>query len=391
MGSFDVKQIYEIVNDATADALSGTLTTFDGSDFISMGKALAQYDAYDGWFKSIAKRIAEVIYFIRQYSADGRNVLRDEHEYGAFVEKVYYTMPDASEDTKWKSPDSSGEYTQNTPYEVKQTLAVETVIYGGRGAWTYEWVRPIDQIKNAFLSAGNMAGFIDGMFIAANNKYELDLERLVAGTVNVAMASAIRGGQSRNLLAEYNTNHPSNTLTVAEALESADFLKYASKEIKETIDYMSKISTFYNAKGYETFTDREHLVVEVLSKFASATDTYLQADTYHNEMTALPNYSSIPYWQTPGDANHPFEDVSTIDVHMDDWESTSPSDDGNTEQSGIICFLRDTENCACYFGNRKSWEFVNVRDDVMVHGEKALKGYAIDPHANAFVFYIAEE
>ena len=31
----------------------------------------------------------------------------------------------------------------------------------------------------------------------------------------------------------------------------------------------------------------------------------------------------------------------------------------------------------------------NPRSEVMIHGEKAEKGYAVDDHANAVVFYMA--
>ena len=32
----------------------------------------------------------------------------------------------------------------------------------------------------------------------------------------------------------------------------------------------------------------------------------------------------------------------------------------------------------------------NPRSEVYIHGEKARKGFAVDSHANSFVFYIAE-
>ena len=58
-------------------------------------------------------------------------------------------------------------------------------------------------------------------------------------------------------------------------------------------------------------------------------------------------------------------------------------------QTGIISFIHDIENVAAYFGDRKSWEMVNPRSDVVIHGEKAQKGFAVDNHANAVVFYLA--
>lgn len=389
--AYDVTQITNIVNDAVKDALGKTngVTKLDASDFVSLGKALTAYNALDGWFGALAKRIVETVYFVRGYQGNKRSVLRDEHEYGAFVQKVYYTMPEAVDNATWEIPDSTGTYAQASPYDVETSIAVSAKVFGGKGTFSIEFVRPIEQIKNAFLSAENMASFIDGLYMTAENKFNLAVERLCATAVNTAMANAIKGGKSRNLLAEYNTLNPTATIaTVADALQSADFLKYASKEINRCIDNMAKMSTAFNVEGYETFTDKENLVVEMLSEFASATDMYLQADTFHNELTSLPNYEKTSFWQSSGN-NFAFADTSKISIQHDDWADESTSDDGTVTQGGIVCFIHDKENVACYFGNRRSWEMVNPRSEVVIHGEKAEEGYAVDGHANSVVFYLA--
>ena len=384
-----VKQISQLVNDAVKDALgkNANLTTLDATDVVSMGKLISQYDAFEPFYKSLTNRIARTVYFVRTYEGRTRSVLRDEHEYGAFIQKVYYTMPDAVDNPTWAIPDAQGNYKQASPYDVEGTVAISSLIYGGKGTWTIEIIRPVEQIKSAFTSPAEMAGFIDGIYITIENSFKLEEERLTALAVNTAMASALQGGKARNLLAEYNTMHPSGTLTVAECLENLDFLKYASKEINLTIDNMGTMSTVYNKAGYATFTTKENLVVEMLSHYASANDMYLQADTFHNELTKLPNFEKVPYWQSSGE-KFSFDSCSSIKVKHSDLVSGS-NETGVVEQSGIICFVHDIENVAAYFGNRRSWELFNQRSDVMVHGEKADKGFAVDNHANGVVFYVA--
>ena len=122
------------------------------------------------------------------------------------------------------------------------------------------------------------------------------------------------------------------------------------------------------------------MVVEMLAEFASASDMYLQSDTFHDELTALPNYEKVPFWQSSG-KTFSFDECSAINIEHDDL-------DNDISQDGIICFIHDIENVAAYFGNRRSWELFNPRSEVMVHGEKAEKGYAVDRHANAEVFYL---
>lgn len=384
-----VTQIPSIVNDAVKDALgkSASITKLDTSDIVSMGKAIANAEAYEGFYKSLINRLVKTVYFVRTYEGKNRSVLRDEHEYGAFVQKVYYTMPNAVDNATWDIPDSSGTYGQASPYDVEGTVAVSSLIFGGKGTWSIEIIRPVEQIKSAFLDPASMNAFIDGIYLTVENAFKLEEERLTAAAVNTSMASSIKAGKKRNLLDEYNVAH-NTTLTPSQALETADFLKYASMEINRTIDNMGKMSTVFNKAGYETFTTRDNMVVEMLSQFASASDMYLQADTFHNSLTALPNYETVPFWQNSGSA-FAFADTSKIKVQHDDLiDEDQDDDDGTVEQGGIICFVHDIENVACYFGNRRTWELFNPRSEVMIHGEKAEKGFSVDDHANAVVFYM---
>ena len=383
-----VKQISNIVNDSVKDALGKTegITTLDSSDIVSMGKALASHDLYDMFFKSLTNRIAKTVYFVRVYEGSKRSVLRDEHEFGAFIQKTYTEMPDAVDNATWNESGTKT-FPQASPYDVQATIGVSSLIFGGKGTWTIEIVRPIEQIKSAFLDNASMMRFIDSIYIAIQNSFKLEEERLTALAVNTSMASCLSGGVSRNLLAEYNAKHADNPLTVESALENADFLKFASKEINLTVKNMAVLSTAFNKAKYTTFTSKENLVVEMLNHFASASDMYLQADTFHNELTKLPNFENVPFWQSSGN-KFDFTTCSSIDITNKQLISDG-NETGNVKQSGIICFIHDTENVACYFGNRRTWDLPNPRSEVIVHGEKAEKGYSVDDHANAVVFYMA--
>lgn len=383
-----VKQIFNIVNDAVKDALGNTvgLTQVDTSDVVSLGKAISSYDAYEQFYKSLTNRIVKTIYFVRTYKGSPRSVLRDEHEYGAFVQKVYYEMPTATANPTYAIGKDVG-YKQQSPYDVEAVINVSSLIFGSQGTWTIEIIRPEEQIKTAFLSESNMMSFIDGIYTQVQNTFALEEERLVALAVNTSIANSINGKKARNLLAEYNTQNPTETLTVGTCLRNSDFLKYATKEINRTISNMAKMSTVYNVDNYPTFTTRDNLVIEMLTEFDSAAKTYLQADTFHKELVSLPNFESVPYWQSSG-KNFLFEDCSKISLKGDNL-ITDENLTGEVVQGGIICFLHDIENVACYFGNKKTWEIYNPRSEVYIHGEKARKGYAVDGHANSYVFYIA--
>lgn len=378
-----VKQIPGLVNDAVKDALgkSYDASVADTSDIVSLGKTLASVDnGYEGWFKALAKRIAKTVYFVRTYEGTNRSVLRDEHEYGAFIQKVYYEMPQAVNNPVWEIPNSDGEYKQKSPYDVDTTIGVSSIIFGGKGTWSIEIVRPIKQIKQAFLNPSEMGAFIDGIYTVIMNAFKLEEERLVALAVNTAIAVALDGGIAVNILAKFN-DETNQELTKSQAIRNADFIRFATYEMSQLITNMGKMNTAFNKAKYETFTSGDNLVVEMLSRFASASDMYLQSDTFHKELVALPNYESVPYWQTSG-VNFDFDACSSINIKHDDLYGEE------IIQDGIIAFIHDKENVACYFGDRDSWEMVNPRSDVVIHGERAEKGFAVDDHANAVVFYM---
>lgn len=394
--AYNVSQITTLLNDIIEDMTgqSAAAQTLESTDLVSMGKVIANAGLTEGFFGSLCNRLAKTVYFVRVYDpASKRAILRDEHEFGAFVQKVYYTSPAFVDNPEYAVPDSSNptKYQTSSPYDVTGTVAVSAKVFDTQGTFALEIVRPVDQIRSAFLSDSEMMRFIDGIYLTIENELKLAEEGLVNTAVATAMAYDIENGMSRNLLAEYNALLPQSAtpLAAADCLRDTDFLRYAGMEIKRTLDFMGVMSTEFNSGGYKTFTDRDNMVLEVLATFADATDVYLTADTFHDELVSLPNYERIPRWQRLADDTvQGFGEVSEIKIKHSALSGTGSNHIVN--QTGIIAFAHDIEHVAAYFGHRRSWEVYNARQDLYVHGETARKGFAVDPNANGVVFYVAD-
>lgn len=393
-----INQIASIVNDAVTDALGAeNITTIDTTDFVSMGKAIDSANAYERFYGSLVNRITGTIFAVREYQPTTRGILRDEDAFGAFKQKVHYNIATAVDNPAQAIPTISGNpetrnYTQHSPYGVNTTLGIKALIFGTQGTWSIEIVRPVEQIMTAFTSVAEMAAFIDGLYVYIENSLKLELEAVERAAANTGIARAIKSGKARNLLTEYNsTVDAGDVLTVANCLTNENFLKFASKEINDTLGYMEQMSTLFNEGGIPKFTPRDRAVVEMLHTFASASEMYLQSDTFHNELVQLPMFNDVKFWQTSG-GSFAFGDVSKISVQHDDFidDPTDDSDTGVVEQSGIICFIHDIDAIAAFFGYRRTWEQINERDNIVIHGEQARKGYAVDPNENMVVFYIAD-
>lgn len=395
-GDYIIKQKYAVVNDAIQDALgkNASISTLNTTDLVSLGKSLANMNLLDGWYAAMANRIVKTVYFVRVYGQRQRSVLRDEHEYGAFVQKVYYKAPDFVANPEYGlpqapvSPATKYTYKQSSPYDVEAVVEVSASVFGGQGTMALEFVRPVDQIRTAFISEAEMIRFIDGLYVAADQRIKLAEEELTDLAVNTAIAYDVDNNKVRNLLTEFNALLPEDAdpLTAAQAVRDADFLRYACMEIGQTIDYMGEMSTIFNVEGYETFTDRENMVVEVLSYFARSMEVFLQADTFHDSLVSLPRYESVPRWQRlKNSVAQDFASLSAIKIQ------NAAINSGNAlTVNGVVAFVHDIEHVAAYFGHRRTWEKYNECDDVYIHGDTMRKGYAVDGHANGVVFIVAD-
>lgn len=390
----NVNQIYGLVNDSVAEVLgSSAIRVKDTTSFVDMGRALANVaNGYDAFFGALARRIGKTVEFVRLYKRNDREVIKDYQEFGAFVQKIYVDLESATTNTAWSVSNGSNPPTisSSNPYSVNTTASVSAMIYGVRGTWAIEIVRPTYQIKEAFLNESAMMAFINGIYGSIENSIQIQLEALENEAVATAAANSLHNSKATNLLQVYNST-AQTTLTVSNCMKSLDFLAFANKTIDNMRTYMKKPSRLFNTAGYATFTPEDEQVVDVLTEFASASKFYLESSTYHDEFVKLAGgYNEVPYWQGSG-TSYAFADCSTIDIkNFDIYHDTSnPPVAQEIKQSGVIAMIRDKEAVKGYFGNRRSWELPNPKDDTIVHGEKAEVGYAVDPHANCWVFYIA--
>ena len=394
--AYNVKQITTLINDVVEDMTgqSAAAQTLETTDLVSLGKAIGNAGLIEGFFGALCNRLAKTVYFIRLYDPDTKvPILRDEHEYGAFVQKVYYSSPDFVDNEVYTVPDNSSpkKYQTKSPYDVTATVSVSAKIFDAQGTFSLNIVRPVDQIRSAFLSEEEMMRFIDGIYLCIENELQLAKEGLVSTAINTAMAYDIENGMARNLLAEYNALLPEgqDALLAENCLRDSDFLRYAGMEIKRTMDFMQRMSTEFNSGGHKTWTPKEALSLTVLSAFSDATDLYLSSDTFHNDLVSLPKYTAIPFWQRMADDTvQGFAEISEIKIKHSALSGTGSNHIVN--QTGIIAFAHDIEHVAAYFGHRRSWEKYNEIQDLYVHGEVVRTGYAVDPNANGVVFYVAD-
>lgn len=385
-----VNQIYALVNDAAAQAMgSSAIAVQNTSGLVSLGDTvLSSDDNKEQFYKALVDRIGRTIVAVRAYQAKKRSVKKDEMDWGAIYQKISYKKRDAVSNPTWV------DNAQADPFDVAiQTEAVQT-LFSEIATYSYEDSIPDAQLFTAFTNPQAMGAFISGIYTNMYNYLELTQENLDALAVNTnivetGMISGAKPLRYRNLLKEYNIakgytgDNAGDALTATEALMSKDFLKFAAREIKMTLGYLEKFGTKYSYGDIPRHTPKDKQVVEMLGAFASATETYLEADTFHNELVKLPGYEEVAYWQGQGDSS--FSDVSKI-IQKSKVDSTTYT----VTCADVIAFVHDIDSCASIIYKRRSHSAYNPRSERFNIFEKADQGYAVDITENAVVFTLAD-
>ena len=374
-------QIYTMVNDATAQMYgSEAITVKDTSSLVSLGeKVLSSNKDKEVFFNTLVDRVARTIVAIREFETKERSVKRDAVNWGLFVQKISYKKKNAVENPSYDFT------TQANPFDVKPSTEIIQKIFGENiGVWSYEDVIPYDQMFTAFNSAAEMGAVIAGIYTNINNEYTMAKAALENLAVDTLIAGVIKKGkatQKRNVLAEFNTAN-STSLTVAQALKNADFIKYVNREIYTTVGFMQEANELYNLENIIRQTPKDKLVVEILGMYASASAVYLEADTYHNELVKLPRYEEVNYWQGMG-TEASFEDVSTIKI------KNTGIDAEEISQSGIIACIHDYDAVASFVDKPETGSIPNPRQRCLNVFYQAARNFGVDLSEKCVVFYMA--
>lgn len=374
-----VDQIYTLVNSIRKQAFGETgVTVSDTSSLVSLGDyVMNSTDNRDLWWNALIDQIGRTFASVRPYTGAFRSIRKTPMEWGAAIQKISYEIGEAIENDAWNTKDAD-------PMNVEGSITPYSKLFKAINTWEHDQYVPDDQLKKSFTSAEAMDAFVSGLFISLDNALEIEIESTSALAVGTYMAGLLdssntNGNTKRNLLNEYNTL-TNRGLTINAALMDSGFLKFASQQINLTIKKMRKFSTLYNAEKKQRHTPEDKVSVEMLADFASATTSYLEANTYHNELVKLPNYEEIPYWQGSGEQDT-FAEVSEIKIKHGNKQ---------VEQSGIICLVHDVDAIACCDYDVRTLSMYNPKSEKTNYFKKARIGYMADLSENGVVFYLAE-
>ena len=375
-----ITQIYELVNDAQKEVLGEeSVLKEDLSNLVDLGDTIANAVGYDKYVKALVNRIGKTVFVNRVYSGRAPKVLMDAWEFGSILQKVSGDLPEASENESWEL-EHGASYDQDIFYQPK----VEAKFYNSKVTFEVDMSFTELQLKQSFTSAQEMNTFLSMLFNEVEKSMTVKLDALIMRTVNTMIAECIHAGGTKavNLLALYKSEvDSSSTLTATTCLYNKDFLRFASAKIMLASNRLEVISRLFNVGAKARFTPKDYQRIVMLDVFVTQSATYLDSDTFHNELVKLPNADVIPFWQGSG-TDYSFSEVSKIDI-----KSASGNE---VEQGGILCLIFDRDALGVSNPDRRVTTHYNGKAEFYNNFYKHDASYFVDLNENAIVFYVAD-
>ena len=325
-------QIYSLVNSVNAQAFgSAALTATDTSTLISLGnQVLASNNNTEAFLNVLAQRIGRTILRFREYRNKLDDMVLNDFEYGAILQKIKVEMPIAEADQMYGLTNGASV----DHYVVAKPDVIEK-LFVTRTPYQYKITIQRSTLKEAFLSVDAMGAFIGTVFGEVRNAIEVSLENLGRITLATAIAEASKvAGRVVNLLTEYNAE-TSQSLTADVAIHTPDFMAFCIARMNQIRDGMQDMSEVYNDGTTATFTPAEDMRVRVSSLFERRLQTVVQYAAFHDEFVKFDGkYTTINYWQA---------EQSPLNVNI-----VTPSDSQTTSVTDVVAMIADRDAMGIY-------------------------------------------
>lgn len=306
-----VNQIFSLVNAVSGDVWGTTAPSVkDMSGLIALGEKVAPNGTWsadsDNYLGKFVDRIGKSIVRTLDRRVDLPNFIMHDFEFGAILQKIDVQPIAAVQDNSW----NLGAVDFTSDYLNVYKPNVDTTLFKNFNTWTCKTTIPDVMFKTAFTSADAMGAFITAIMDSLAGSIESQINKMNHMCLVNFFAEKSKSGNNGfyRLVTAYNTamGYTSDdagyiTPNTESALYNKDFMRFATRFINNIIKFMGVEGTRYNVGDKIRATARDNMHCIMLTDFASSAASYLESDTYHNELVALPYYDEVSYWQYTGD------------------------------------------------------------------------------------------
>lgn len=326
-------QIYALVNEVNAEAFgTNAISVVDTTSLIALGNSvLSSSTNTEAFLNTLTQRIGRTILRFRDYRNKLGDMVLNDFEYGAILQKLYIYMPKAEADESYDLIDGqSVDHYKIAKPDVDQKLFVT------RTPYQFRITIQDEHLKEAFLSESAMGSFIGVVFGQVRNAIEVSLENLARVTLSTAIAECAGTTRMIDLVSLYNSLYnPSPVLDEVTAQNNSDFMRFAMSTINTYIDNIQDMSTLYNDGSLETFTPREDIRVKIISSFMRRLETVVEYAAFHDQFVRPDSdIITLNYWQSAQDP---------MDIKI-----RRPSDAQDISRGNVIALIHDRDAMGVY-------------------------------------------
>lgn len=382
-----VNQIYTLIN-SVAKQMWGedSITATDLTGLISMGKSvLSSSTDRDLFLNTLVDRIGKTVIRTLDLELEFPNLMVNDFEWGSIIQKINVQPIMSKANKSWQITKDG--FTPNQ-FDV-DTVSVSQTFFTDSDTWEFDYTIPDKLLDSAFTSESGLSAFINAITSAVSDSMTMALNNMAYLAIDNFVAEKIKNNNGVvNLLSLYNEQFPTATETQASAITSKEFLRYASMVMNNYVKYLEKPSVNYNVSGLVRATPRDNLHILISGQWASAFDSYLSSDTWHNDLVALPNYKEYICLQGQKD--------TTLGVN--DWRSNcsiniKPSSAEENDEpivaGGIIGIFFDRQSVFYGYTDMYSGTDRNNRNRYTNYTFSATKQYGNDLSENGVIFIVS--
>lgn len=292
----------------------GKLSAIESGNLVDIGRDVTDMEnGVDAYTKACIDVIGKYEFDTMEYVPEIRSIMRDNWEWGAFLERIKNEPQQILTDDIFNLVDGKSysdiEHTFYKP-NVKVKLFTERKGFAIPISFTE------DRVKTAFTNFGEMAKFFAAIREYINQQKKMVLDQYAHVLVGSAIGiSAKATNTARHLLTEAKAlGLLGADDTVEVAMDNEKFVAWVLKEIATTREYMRRASAGFNNKSGAFASGMTSLFM--LNAFEKATRFGVIANTYHNDELAVGDYDVVSAWQgvesTDGSKMFDFDTVSSV-------------------------------------------------------------------------------
>ena len=364
----------------------------DLANLSDVGRQILDYTGasntnYETVLRKLIDQVGKIDFDSRPYTSQAPDIMVEGWQYGSIKQKVRTIPPKAQRNDSWRLADHALAGTHPDPFEIFLPN-VKTKFYNDED--TYEVPITITelQFESAVQNAGQLQALIDSILNSVDVGRTIYNDGLIEANLETMIAGKIYAGKNVvYLLDDYNLL-TSQSLTPATARMDAGFLRYASSTMAKYKKYLQKASVRYNEGGFWAFTPDSDLKFFTIADFAKDMETYLYANTYHEEFVKMSGYQELACWNGAGSDSDRLRIYTYLGYDFDGNKLATPV---LVDQNGVVAVMFDRKACVVANMNDRVKSMPNPRGEYVDYFYKWDAKYMIDWYENCVVFALTKD